>query len=59
MLVAHYRKDKMMRCPTLTELPKPPADKSGWPWTEESKAVTRLDAEPNAMAKGLRSHPGI
>ena len=23
-----------MRCPTLDELPPPPPDKSGWPWTE-------------------------
>jgi len=25
-----------MRCPTLRELPPPPAGKTGWPWTEES-----------------------
>lgn len=25
-----------MRCPTLTDLPRPPAGKTGWPWTEES-----------------------
>lgn len=25
-----------MRCPTLRELPSPPAGKTGWPWTEES-----------------------
>jgi cellulose synthase/poly-beta-1,6-N-acetylglucosamine synthase-like glycosyltransferase len=25
-----------MRCPTLNELTSPPADKTGWPWTEES-----------------------
>ena len=25
-----------IRCPTLAELPPPPAGKSGWPWTEES-----------------------
>ena len=25
-----------MRCPSLTELPAPPAGKTGWPWTEES-----------------------
>ncbi len=23
-----------MRCPTLAELPAPPADRKGWPWTE-------------------------
>jgi glycosyltransferase involved in cell wall biosynthesis len=25
-----------MRCPTLAELPQPPAGKAGWPWTTES-----------------------
>lgn len=25
-----------MRCPTLRELPEPPAGKTGWPWTEET-----------------------
>jgi glycosyltransferase involved in cell wall biosynthesis len=25
-----------MRCPNLTELPPPPPEKTGWPWTEES-----------------------
>jgi len=25
-----------MRCPALNELPPPPPDKTGWPWTEES-----------------------
>jgi glycosyltransferase involved in cell wall biosynthesis len=25
-----------MRCPRLTELPSPPAGKTGWPWTEET-----------------------
>jgi glycosyltransferase involved in cell wall biosynthesis len=27
---------KRMRCPTLNELPPPPPEKTGWPWTEES-----------------------
>ena len=27
-----------MRCPTLTELPPPPAGKTGWPWTTETLA---------------------
>ncbi|MDD5135324.1 MAG: glycosyltransferase family 2 protein [Phycisphaerae bacterium] len=26
-----------MKCPRLSELPAPPAGKTGWPWTEESK----------------------
>jgi len=25
-----------MRCPTLKDLPVPPLDQTGWPWTEES-----------------------
>ncbi|OQY47871.1 MAG: hypothetical protein B6242_03910 [Anaerolineaceae bacterium 4572_78] len=25
-----------MKCPTLNELPPPPSNKVGWPWTEES-----------------------
>jgi glycosyltransferase involved in cell wall biosynthesis len=28
-----------MRCPTLDELPPPPAGKTGWPWTEESEQL--------------------
>lgn len=36
----------MMRCPTLAELPKPPAGKTGWPWTEESERL------PNVMLDG-------
>jgi len=27
-----------MHCPTLSELPPPPRDKTGWPWTEETPA---------------------
>ena len=26
---------RFMRCPTLAELPPPPAGRTGWPWTEE------------------------
>ncbi len=37
-----------MQCPSLAELPKAPAGKSGWPWTEES---TRL---PDTMPDGKR-----
>src|ERR1041384_1432364 len=25
-----------MQCPRLAELPRPPAKKMGWPWTEET-----------------------
>src|SRR5436189_912798 len=28
-----------MRCPSLNDLPAPPADKTGWPWTEQSAQV--------------------
>jgi len=40
-----------MRCPTLKELP-PPKEKTGWPWTEESKQL------PDQMPDG-RSWPRI
>jgi glycosyltransferase involved in cell wall biosynthesis len=36
-----------MRCPTLAELPSPPPDKTGWPWTEESPQL------PDTMTDGL------
>ncbi len=37
-----------MRCPTLAELPPPPASKTGWPWTEETPALpdTTPDGKP-------------
>jgi GT2 family glycosyltransferase len=37
-----------MRCPTLSELPPPPASKTGWPWTEESPQLpdTMPDGRP-------------
>jgi glycosyltransferase involved in cell wall biosynthesis len=35
-----------MRCPRLTELPSPPAGKTGWPWTEASPPL------PNVMPGG-------
>lgn len=28
-----------MRCPSVTQLPPPPPDRIGWPWTEESPAM--------------------
>lgn len=37
MLQKKYR--KMRRCPTLKELPPPPPDKIGWPWTEGSRQL--------------------
>lgn len=35
-----------MRCPSLAELPKAPAEKTGWPWTEESAPL------PDSMPGG-------
>jgi glycosyltransferase involved in cell wall biosynthesis len=37
-----------MRCPRLAELPLPPPDKIGWPWTEESPQLsdTMPDGQP-------------
>jgi len=34
-----------LQCPQLSELPKPPSGKTGWPWTEESR---RLSARGDA-----------
>lgn len=31
-----------MRCPSLQELPPPPPDRIGWPWTEESARAPEL-----------------
>lgn len=35
-----------MRCPTLRELPPPPAGRTGWPWTQDSRRL------PVAMPDG-------
>ena len=40
-----------MRCPTLSELPKPPEGKSGWPWIEESPPLTELMADGSAWPR--------
>jgi glycosyltransferase involved in cell wall biosynthesis len=37
-----------MRYPTLSELPPPPAGKTGWPWTQESE----LELLPEQMSDG-------
>ena len=39
---------QIVRCRTLTELPPPPAGKSGWPWTVETPPVplARPDGSP-------------
>jgi glycosyltransferase involved in cell wall biosynthesis len=34
-----------MRCPTLNELPAPPAGKTGWPWREESRQLPETKAD--------------
>lgn len=37
-----------MRCPTLAELPPPPPNRTGWPWTEETPLLleTMPDGSP-------------
>lgn len=42
-----------MRCPTLAELPPPPPDRTGWPWTVESPRV------PDTMSDGRLCWPRI
>src|SRR5437870_1420981 len=37
-----------MRCPTLNELPSPPPDKTGWPWTAETPPLP--PARPDGSA---------
>jgi glycosyltransferase involved in cell wall biosynthesis len=37
-----------MRCPTLAELPSPPPDKTGWPWTVETPPLP--PARPDGSA---------
>ena len=34
-----------MICPSLADLPSPPAGKTGWPWTEESSRLANNSAE--------------
>ena len=29
-----------MRCPSINELPPPPSDKNGWPWSEENQSIS-------------------
>src|SRR5262245_29806610 len=33
-----------MRCPNLSDLPSPPPNRQGWPWTQEG--APRLDGTP-------------
>ena len=45
-----------MRCPSLAELPAPPAGRTGWPWTEESprcdEALPRLTIVTPSFMQG-------
>ena len=40
-----------MRCPKLTELPPPPAGKTGWPWTEESEWLLETEGEARSWPR--------
>jgi len=39
------------RCPTLKDLPSPPAGKTGWPWTEQSKPLPNMAADGQPWPK--------
>ena len=40
--------NKTLQCPQLSELPRAPSGKTGWPWTEESRRlpVSRYEGHP-------------
>jgi hypothetical protein len=40
-----------MRCPTLSELPPPPAGRTGWPWTEESLQLSEQMPEADSWPR--------
>lgn len=40
-----------MRCPTLAELPPPPAGRVGWPWTEETPLLAESGTKNNVWPK--------
>jgi glycosyltransferase involved in cell wall biosynthesis len=42
-----------MRCPALSELPAPPAGKTGWPWTVESPPLVGFDESASATGGAL------
>jgi len=42
-----------MRCPKLDELPPPLPGKTGWPWTEETPAVTKESVTSNWPSIGI------
>src|SRR5258708_23189961 len=43
---AEAERGTIMRCPSLEELTPPPPGRTGWPWTEASRAL------PDCMADG-------
>ena len=40
-----------MQCPSLSELPPPPSERAGWPWTEESPKLAETTPEGNPWPK--------
>ena len=40
-----------MQCPTLNELPRPPKNKTGWPWTSESIHFSSITHEQHQFPK--------
>ena len=38
-----------MNCPSLNELPAPPAGRFGWPWTEESARLPKEAAAAGSL----------
>lgn len=40
-----------MKCPTLSELPPPPAGKTGWPWTAETLGMSSVRPDGNAWPR--------
>ena len=42
-----------MRCPTLTELPSPPPERTGWPWTEDCSVRHGVETSSNKKREGI------
>lgn len=38
-----------VNCPDLSELPAPPAGRTGWPWTEQSAALPKSSAHSSSL----------
>ncbi len=47
------RRNAPLRCPSIADLPLPPPNRSGWPWTEDSPRLP--DTMPNGSAWPLVS----